>query len=156
MGAGCGGRGQPWRRRLSDSLDQAILRTPLRARRPIWWLVVNVIQWALGLTAVLGLLWFVLIWVLGLLQLPRADVPLVLGVLPVPLVMVVGGLLVGLGLGLVSRWWAKVGARHRKKVVARRLTDAIGIVADDQLLIPIDEVLARHRETRDQLTAAGA
>ncbi|GAA6527232.1 dynamin family protein [Intrasporangium sp. DVR] len=135
---------------LSDALDQAIVGTSLRARRPLWWLLVNVIQWVLGITAALGLLWLVGLWVLGLLQIPAPDTPTV-GILPVPLLMLVGGVLAGLLLGILSRWWAKVGARRRKSMVGRRLTDAVSQVADERILIPIDEVLDRHRQTREQL-----
>lgn len=141
---------------LADALDQAVVATPLRARRPVWWLVVNVLQWALGILAMLGVVWYLLVWGLGLLRVPAPEVPLVLGVLPVPLLLVIGSILVGLALGLMSRWWAKVGARHRRRVIAKRLDDAIGQVAEDRVLVPIDEVLHRHRETREQLAAAGA
>lgn len=141
---------------LADALDQAVVATPLRARRPLWWLVVNVLQWALGILAMLGVVWYLLVWGLGLLRVPAPEVPLVLGVLPVPLLLVIGSILVGLALGLMSRWWAKVGARHRRRVIAKRLGDAIGQVADDRVRVPIDEVLHRHRETREHLAAAGA
>lgn len=141
---------------LADALDQAVVATPLRARRPLWWLVVNVLQWALGILAMLGVVWYLLVWGLGLLRVPAPEVPLVLGVLPVPLLLVIGSILVGLALGLMSRWWAKVGARHRRRVIAKRLGDAIGQVADDRVRVPIDEVLHRHRQTREHLAAAGA
>lgn len=141
---------------LADALDQAVVATPLRARRPVWWLVVNVLQWALGSLAMLGVVWYLLVWGLGLLRVPAPEVPLVLGVLPVPLLLVIGSILVGLALGLMSRWWSKVGARHRRRVIAKRLGDAIGQVADDRVRVPIDEVLHRHRQTREHLAAAGA
>ncbi|AXG12963.1 GTPase [Intrasporangium calvum] len=135
---------------LADALDQAVVGTSLRARRPVWWLLVNVIQWVLGLTAALGMIWLAVLWVLGLLQIPAPETPAV-GVLPVPVLMLGGGLLLGVLLGLLSRWWAKVGARRRKAVVGKRLFEAVAHVADERLLIPIDEVLDRHRQTREHL-----
>lgn len=135
---------------LADALDQAVVGTSLRARRPAWWLLVNVIQWVLGLTAALGAIWLAVLWVLGLLQFPAPETPVV-GVVPVPVLMLGGGLLLGVLLGLLSRWWAKVGARRRKAVVGKRLFEAVAHVADERLLIPIDEVLDRHRQTRDHL-----
>ena len=135
---------------LADALDQAVVSTSLRARRPAWWLLVNVIQWVLGLTAALGAIWLAVLWVLGLLQFPAPETPVV-GVVPVPVLMLGGGLLLGVLLGLLSRWWAKVGARRRKAVVGKRLFEAVAHVADERLLIPIDEVLDRHRQTRDHL-----
>jgi GTP-binding protein EngB required for normal cell division len=138
---------------LADALDQAMLTTSLRARRPIWWLVVNIVQWALGLVAVAGLVWLAVLWVVGLLGVPRPDTPSV-GILPVPSLMLLGGALLGLGLGLLSRWWARIGARRRRAVVGRRLTDAVAAVADERILVPVDEVLARHRDTRQHLDIA--
>ncbi|TQM58610.1 50S ribosome-binding GTPase [Humibacillus xanthopallidus] len=138
---------------LADALDQAMLTTSLRARRPIWWLVVNIVQWALGLIAVAGLAWLAVLWVVSLLGVPRPDTPSV-GILPVPSLMLLGGVLLGIGLGLLSRWWARIGARRRRAVVGRRLTDSVAAVADERILIPVDEVLARHRETRQHLDIA--
>jgi GTP-binding protein EngB required for normal cell division len=140
---------------LSDALDRAMMSTSLRARRPVWWFFVDVLQWAAGLAAVAGLAWYVFLWVTGLLQLPRPEVPTV-WILPAPLVLLAGGVLVGLVLGALSRWWARVGARRRRSTIGRRLTEAVATVADERVLIPIDEVLVRHRETREQLDAAAA
>jgi GTP-binding protein EngB required for normal cell division len=138
---------------LSDSLDRAVIGTSLRARRPVWWFVVNILQWVLGLVALAGLVWYVVLWVFALLQLPRPETPAV-GILPLPLVMLMLGVLLGVGLGILSRWWARVGARHRRTVVGKRLTESVAAVADEHILIPVDEVLLRHRETREHLEAA--
>ena len=70
--------------------------------------------------------------------------------------MLIGGVLLGVGLGLLSR---VVGARRRappKPVVGKRLTESVAAVADEHILIPVDEVLARHRETREHLEVAAA
>lgn len=138
---------------LGDSLDRAVIGTSLRARRPAWWFAVNVLQWVLGLTAVAGLVWYAVLWAFGLLQLARPDTPSV-GILPAPLLMVVLGVAVGIALGALSRWWARVGARHRRSVIAGRLAESVATVADRHVLVPVDEVLARHRETRAHLEAA--
>ncbi|WP_353511041.1 dynamin family protein [Intrasporangium sp.] len=140
---------------LGDALDQAIVGTSLRARRPIWWLLVNVIQWILGVTAVLGLLWLAALWVVGFAQIPTPETPTV-GFLPVPLIMLVGGVLLGLLLGVLSRWWARVGARRRTAVIGKRLTEAVAKVADERIVVPVDAVLDRHRQTREQLDRAAA
>ncbi|MEW1955150.1 GTPase [Terrabacter sp. NPDC080008] len=138
---------------LGDSLDRAVIGTSLRARRPAWWFVVNLLQWVLGLVAVAGLVWYAVLWAFGLLQLPRPETPTV-GILPLPLVLLVLGLLLGITLGVLSRWWARVGARHRRGVIAKRLAESVATVADQHVLAPVDEVLARHRETRVHLEAA--
>lgn len=138
---------------LTDALDRAVIGTSLRARRPVWWFVVNVLQWAFGVVALAGLIWYAVLWASALLQLPHPETPSV-GILPLPLVLVVVGVLVGIGLGILSRWWARVGARHRRTVVGKRLTESVALVTDEHILGPVDEVLARHRETREHLEAA--
>lgn len=138
---------------LTDALDRAVIGTSLRARRPAWWFVVNVLQWAFGLAALAGLIWYAVLWAFALLQLPHPETPSV-GILPLPLVLVIVGVLVGVGLGILSRWWARVGARHRRTVVGKRLTESVALVTDEHVLVPIDEVLGRHRETREHLGAA--
>lgn len=138
---------------LADALDQAVMHTPLRARRPVWWFVVNVLQWILGLITIGGLAWLVVLYVMGFMQLPEPETPVV-GVLPVPLVMLVGGLLLGLGLGVVSRWWAKAGARRRRAMIARRLETSVAEVTDARILALVAEVLGRHAETREHLDEA--
>ncbi len=140
---------------LTDALDRAVVSTSLRARRPAWWLVVNVVQWVLGLVALGGLAWLAVLVVLGWLQLPTPDTP-TLGILPVPSVMFVLGVVLGLGLGALSRWWARVGARHRRAVIAKRLTASVAVVGDERVAAPIAEVLGRHRATREHLVHAGA
>ncbi len=140
---------------LADALDRAVVSTSLRARRPAWWLVVNVVQWVLGLVALGGLAWLAVLVVLGWLQLPTPDTPTV-GILPVPTVMFVLGVVLGLGLGALSRWWARVGARHRRAVIAKRLTASVAVVGDERVAAPIAEVLGRHRATREHLAGAGA
>jgi GTP-binding protein EngB required for normal cell division len=138
---------------LADALDRAMVDTPLQDRRRIWWLVVDALQWVLGLAALGGLVWYAVLWVMGLLALPRPEVP-TLWVLPLPLVLLLGGVVLGLVLGALSRAWAQVGARRRRRAVAGRLTDAVATVADDRVLVPVDQVLARHRDTREHLDAA--
>ncbi|GAB3881655.1 GTPase [Terrabacter terrigena] len=138
---------------LTDALDRAVIGTSLRARRPVWWFSVNIIQWLLGLVALVGLVWYAVLWGFALLQLPRPETPAV-GILPLPLVLLVVGVLLGLGLGVLARFWARVGARHRRAVVGKRLSESVAAVADEHILVPIDEVLMRHRETREHLDAA--
>jgi GTP-binding protein EngB required for normal cell division len=138
---------------LTDALDQAILHTSLRARRPLWWPVLNVVQWVLGVVAVLGLVWLGVLYVMGFLQLPRPETPSV-GIVPVPLIMLGAGLVLGVFLAFLSRWWAKVGARHRKAVIAKRLGVSIAAVSDERLIGPIGAVLERHRQTRVHLDEA--
>ena len=140
---------------LGDALDQAVMRTPLRARDPLWWTVVGWVQNLLALLSVVGLLWLVVLAVIGWLQLPEPGTPR-LGPLPVPFLLLVGGLLLGWLVALVSRSFARTGARRRAELINRRLRDAVAGVAAERIVAPVREVLRRHRATREQLDRARA
>lgn len=138
---------------LADALDQAVMGTPLRARNPIWWPVLGALQLLLALCAVAGLLWLAVLAVLGWAQLP-VEAPL-WGPVPIPLLLLVGGLGLGLLLGALARVLAGVGSRRRRALVEGRLDKAVGAVAQEHVRAPVEAVLARHRQTRSQLDAAG-
>ena len=109
---------------MADALDQAVVGTSLRSRAPVWWRVVGLVQPLLALVALAGLVWFLVLMLLGWLQLPSIETP-TWGPLPWPFVLLVGGLLAGLLLALVSRFLAGVGARRRGAVIDGRLRDSI-------------------------------
>ena len=140
---------------LGDALDQAVVGTSLHARSPVWWPVVGVAQLLLAVTAVVGLLWLALYVLLGWFQLDAiVGDPPTWGVLPIPLVLLVGGVLGGLFLALVSRWLARIGARRRGRVMDRRLRASIDAVAEAEIIVPVELVLERHGATRVALTRA--
>ncbi|MGB8386248.1 MAG: GTPase [Dermatophilaceae bacterium] len=138
---------------LSDALDQSVVHTPLRDRKPIWWKVMGGLQGLLGAAAVAGLLWLVALAVIGWLQLPPLPTPTV-GLLPVPTLLLVGGVALGLLAALISRGLARVGARRRRRLVDARLRQAITQVAHERIVGPVTMVLERHRATRERLDEA--
>jgi GTP-binding protein EngB required for normal cell division len=140
---------------LADALDQAVVGTSLRMRVPVWWGVFGVLQLLLAAVAVAGLLWLVVLSVLGWLALPQPDTPK-WGPLPIPFLMLTGGLLLGILLALVARVLARTGARRRGARVRKRLLDAITTVAHERIVAPVRAVLDRHRATRDALDRAAA
>ena len=144
---------EPEEDRLDQVLDRAVVGTSLRARSPRWWPVLGVLQWVLGVAAVLGLVWLVALGVLGWLQLPPVDTP-ALGPLSYPFLLLVGGLLLGIGLAELSRAATRRGAVRRRALIAGRLDEAIGRVADEGLVAPVREVLDRHRDVRSNLEQA--
>ncbi|SOC52608.1 YfjP family GTPase [Ornithinimicrobium cerasi] len=139
---------------LSDALDQAVVGTPLRTRTPVWWPVVGVLQLLLVAAAVVGLLWLVLLAVLGWAQMP-VDAPF-WGPVPVPLALLVGGLLGGLLLAVLSAAVARVGARRRRRVIEERLDEAIDEVSYQHVRRPILAVLDRHEKARQHLERAAS
>ena len=132
---------------LADALDQAVLHTSLRSRKPLWWAVLGVLQIVLALAAVIGLGWLGAVGFASWLQLPA--VPTVdVGPFATPFLLLVGGLLAGLLLAVLARWMARIGARRRARTVERRLRQAIGEVADERVVEPVQQVLAEHARTR--------
>ncbi len=139
---------------LSDALDQAVVGTPLRSRAPVWWAVLGFLQLLLAAVAVAGLLWLVLVAVLGWFAIP-VDVPF-WGPVPIPLALLVGGLLLGLLVAVLARVAARVGARRRRRQVEERLDEAIDEVSYQHVRRPVTTVLDRHEKTRQLLERAGA
>ena len=139
---------------LNDGLDAAVGGTDLGvARTPLWWQLVRVLQWLLLLAAVGGAVWLGALAVMGYLQLPEPTTPTVLGV-PVPTLMLLGGVAVGLLLALVSRLLVRWSARSKARSADRRLRSEISEVADRLVLEPIDAELEAYRTTRDGLAVA--
>lgn len=137
---------------LHDALDQAVLGTQLEGRAPLWWPVVSILQWVFAAVAVVGLLWLVVLALLGFGQI-NASAPTWIG-LPIPLLMLVIGLLAGLALALLSKWFAGLGAKRRAEAARRRLRKEIAAVGSAQVVAPLERVLRDHRTTRESLQAA--
>ncbi|WP_434967294.1 GTPase family protein [Janibacter indicus] len=132
---------------LADELDQAVLRTSLRGRKPAWWAIFGLLQVVLAIAAVAGLVWLVVIALAGWLQLPEIPTAEV-GPFAMPFLLLVGGLLGGLLLAAIARWLAAIGARKRAATVDKRLRRAIGEVGDARVVEPVQQVLAEHDRTR--------
>ena len=122
--------------RLYERLDRIVVTTPLRANPPMWWQLMGWLQWVLGLFAVVGLAWLVVLGVFSWLQLPPIDTPKV-GPFPLPTLLLLAGLVLGLLGAWVARILGRAGARHRRAVVGKRLRSAIADVATDQLVEPV-------------------
>lgn len=127
---------------LPDRLDRAVAGTELPARTPRWWSVFAVLQRGLALAAAAGALWLVALAVLGYLQLQDAvPTPEVEG-FPVPTVLLLGGLLLGLLLGGLTRWANGIGARRRGRRAAKALRVRVEGVAEVGILAPVAAELA--------------
>ena len=138
---------------LSDALDQAVIHTPLRARQPLWWRVVEVLQWLFGLAVIVGVGWLVVLGVIGWLQLPPLPTPKV-GELPIPFLALALGVLGGWLTALVNRLLVGVGARRRGRLIEGRLRTSIAAVARERIVDPVAAVLDRHARTRERLDRA--
>ena len=139
---------------LADALDQAVVGTDLGLRTPFWWRAVGALQAVLAIAVAVGLGWLIALGITGWLQLPQPRTPYV-GPLPIPTLLVLGGLLLGVLIGALVRVLAGVGSRRRSAKTRARLHAAIGQVAEQRVLAPVGAVLRDHRETRTHLAVAG-
>ncbi len=142
---------------VRDALDAAVVATDLGVdRTPLWWRAGEAAQWALTAAAAVGVVWLLLLAVGGALRLPDPPTPSWLG-LPVPTLLLLGGVLLGLGLAFLGRVSARGGAAVRRRRAESRLRAAIETVARELVVGPVETELARHARARDALsrTAAG-
>jgi GTP-binding protein EngB required for normal cell division len=141
--------------KLADRLDRAVSGTELGPDRvPLWQRAVGGLQWILALVALAGALWLLVLVALGFFQLGDVvPLPRVHG-LPLPTLLLAGGLLVGLLLAVVVRPLVRLRARRRGRAVDRRLRVAVGAVADDLLLGPMVAVREDADRFRDAVEAA--
>ncbi len=143
----------PAEQTLADALDQAIVTTRLRERNPWWWNVMGALQWVFGAVVLAGAAWLTALFVVQWLQLPPLPTPTLSGIAWPP-ILFVGGLLAGWLVAVVTRLLGRVGAERRARAVERRLREAIRGVAVERVVQPVQEVLDRHRRTRELLDRA--
>ncbi len=89
----------------------------------------------------------------GSLQVPQPDTPRWLGV-PVPTLMLLGGVAAGLLLALVCRLLVRLTARSRGRTARARLSRAIAEVAEELVVAPVEAELAAYRDFRHGLDRA--
>jgi GTP-binding protein EngB required for normal cell division len=138
---------------LPDALDQAVTGTDLGMRTPLWWRFAGVLQWLVTTAALVGLLWLGLRLLLDALALGELITPKV-GRVPVPTALLVGGLLAGLLIAVLTRPLAAAGGRRARNRVTARLRSAIEVVARDLVIAPVEAVLRRYHAARDALDHA--
>ncbi|MGW0435175.1 GTPase [Micromonospora sp. NPDC003197] len=136
---------------LPDALDQAIATADLdMERKPVWWRLIGAMQWLVTITALAGLAWLALGWLLQALGLPGLDNPQV-GVVPVPTLMLLGGLFLGVAVALLVKPVVGWAARQARRRVEQRLHAAVAEVGREHVVVPVQEVLRRYTEARTAL-----
>ncbi len=140
---------------LTDALDTAVGKVDLPVgEQPRWWRVVSGLQWALLASAVVGGLWLIALAALGWLQIDVGS-PNVLGI-PVPTLLLVGGVLLGLLTAGVGRRAARVGGQRRGASAERALRTAVGDVAARLIVEPMSGELRRCADFTAAVAAARA
>jgi hypothetical protein len=139
---------------IDDRLDAALAATDLGAARiPVWAGLVRALQWLLILTAVGGGVWLATLAVMGYLRVDQPEPPDLAG-LPLPTLMLLGGVACGLLLAFLSRFLVAATARRRARAADKRLRSAIAEVAEELVVTPIEAELTAYAEVRSGLQAA--
>ena len=147
-------------RRLPDDLDRAVVGADLKvARNPVWWNLIRALQWLLIVAVVVGVGWLTLNVVLGYLGLPAVGtVPIGRegGLqVPLPTVLLIGGLLAGIVVSAISQLIINATARGAARRARRSLEKAVAEVARDRVLAPAEAEVERYvtaRKALDRLT----
>jgi predicted GTPase len=140
---------------LPDLLDRAVAGTDLGVeRRPRWWGAANAVQKLLAALTVVGALWLLVLFGFSYLQLPQPPSPHV-GRVPIPSLLLLGGVLLGLLLSVIFRRISAVGARRRARLARRRLGERVALVADDHVIAPVQQELGAYDELCSALRRAG-
>lgn len=131
-------------------LDRAIVGTDLGAAAPHWWRVVGWLQWLLVGMAAAGALWLAGLGVLRYLALPTPEAPMI-GEIPLPTAMLIGGLALGFLLALVCMFFVRRRARRVSRRAVRRLRESVAAMVDERFAIPLRDELAEWNEFRTLL-----
>ena len=138
---------------LPGRLDQAVRSAKLsQADRPAWWTAVRGLQWLWLLAAVTGAIWLAGLAVLAYLQLPGPS--LHVGRAPVPTLLLLGGLLLGLLTSALARPFVSAGAGRRRARARRSLDAGVRQVAGDEVLAPLQAELETATAFCRELSAA--
>ncbi|GLY07239.1 GTPase [Actinoplanes sp. NBRC 101535] len=138
---------------LPDALDRAVATTDLGTeRQPLWWRVAGGLQWALLATGLVGLAWLLLGYGLIALGLPEIDDPSDTSV-PMPTMLLLGGLLGGVLLWLLLKPLVEMGARRARRRTEQKLRAAVTDVGRSHVVAPVREVLNAYAQAREALAA---
>ncbi|MFD0867080.1 ABC transporter, partial [Tessaracoccus lubricantis] len=138
---------------LPDQLDRAVVATDLKVdRTPVWWQVIRGLQWLLIAAVVAGALWLTLNVVLGYFGLPRVDV-YPMGPdgglqVPVPTLMVIGGLLLGIVLSALSGLAINAAANGAAKRARKALAVSVAEVGREHVVAPAEAEVQRYAQAR--------
>ncbi len=139
---------------FSDALDTAVASTDLGVSKdPAWWSAVRVLQWILFFGALVGALWLAALAFFAYLRLPEPESVDWHG-LPVPTLLLIGGVAAGLIVAAVSRFAARLSARRRAGRAGARLRAAIEQVTGSYVVTPMQQEIDAYLRCRDGLAVA--
>jgi hypothetical protein len=139
---------------VAARLDRAVAGTPLGMRRPRWWRAAGLLQRLLAILAAAGALWLAALAALGYLQVgDLVPTPELEGV-PLPTLLLLGGLAAGLLVALLARVLNGVSARRRARRARAALRRGVEAVADELVVAPVQAELDARTRLRAALAEA--
>ncbi|WP_067434282.1 YfjP family GTPase [Nocardioides jensenii] len=139
---------------IGDELDTALASTDLGVAKLPWWAsTVRVLQWLLILTALAGGVWLGVLAVMAYLHMPEPPTP-DLGGFPVPTLMLLGGVLLGVILALICKVLVSLTARSRARAADRNLRSGIRGISQSLVIQPIEAELDAYDRVREGLATA--
>ncbi|QIG42131.1 ABC transporter [Nocardioides anomalus] len=134
---------------MGDQLDAAVSGTDLGVSTvPSWAGLVRVVQWLLILAVLVGGAWTVALAASG--GLGSSSVPSVSGI-DLPLLLLIGGVVLGILLALVCGPLVDLTARRRAAAADRRLREAVSQVSSALVVAPVEQELDAFRAVRNGL-----
>jgi GTP-binding protein EngB required for normal cell division len=140
--------------RGAPALADAVGRVGVRPEPRRWWPVMAAIRGIVEAVALVGFVWLVLLGLAEWLQLPDIPTPELTGALTWPTALLLGGLLVRVLIGMLTRMVVSVGARRHRDRVARRIRSELDAATEQRLLTPYRDEVDRHARLRAALHGA--
>ncbi|HUK72676.1 MAG TPA: YfjP family GTPase [Streptosporangiaceae bacterium] len=139
---------------LGSALKESL---PVANRIPSWWRLVRVWQWALIALTIAGLAWLVALLAFGVFGVSGQSTPLLADPTLIPWVCVVIAAILLLG------WLTSAGCQNFVAMAAERqrgqivelMRSRIAAVAQDKVLMPIQQELSEYTRYRDELRSTG-
>jgi len=91
--------------------------------------------------------------VMGNLQMPKPETPMYYG-FPLPTLMLVLAVALGVLLALLSRVFVSIGAKSRARAADKRMRSAIDGVTEELILAPISAELETYKQARTGIERA--
>lgn len=137
--------------RLADDLSG--LPERLSRPRPGWWSVLAALQWLLGGCAMAGLVWLLVAALAGPMGYPAVPLPS-LGPVALPLVLLVGGVVLGVLLAVAASPAVSAGAREYRHRLSDELAADVSAAAQSAVLDPVAGRLHEYAQARAALAEA--
>jgi GTP-binding protein EngB required for normal cell division len=137
---------------LADRLAALPERAATRPR-PGWWLTLTVLQWVLGAAAVGGLVWWLVAALAGPMGYSGVPEPH-LGAVPLPLLLFVTGIVIGVLLSLAAAPLVRTSAREYRQRLDEQLDADVAGAVRTCVVEPLGAELHRYGQARAALTDA--